>query len=214
LGAAIITGFIIFMGGGGDSGGSPSREEDVPTSLPQAAGSGAAPTRPAGNATARPTTASPKDALRARFPGSVIVTVTAYGMPARVGITAADDSQVLSRGVYVEGNLDLSCLPDQQYPAACVSYVIVKPGVNVTISAGEARAGPWPVFDSLKGPSCDQKGSGDRDVTCTATAAADMDFVATYYGSDTPNGRYDYPKCPASEIARLRASSPWAARCQ
>jgi hypothetical protein len=135
-------------------------------------------------------------------------------MPARVGITAADDSQVLSRGVYVEGNLDLACLPDAQYPAPCVTYMIVKPSVNVTITAGDAQAGPWPVLDSLKGPGCDQKSAGSRDVTCTATAALDMDFVATYYGQDTPNGRYDYPKCPASEIARLRTTSPWAARCQ
>ena len=213
LGASIIAGFIIFMGGGGDGEGGGSKDADLPTSPPQAV-SAPAPTSAPANPTVRPSSASGKDALRARFPDSAIVTIAAYGMPARVNIVAQNDSQVLSRGVYIEGDVDLACLPDAQYPRPCVSYMIVPRGATVTVSAGEALAGPWPVLDSLKGPGCDQKGTGGRDVSCSVTAGGDMDFIATYYGQDTPNGRYDYPKCPASEVARLRAASPWAARCQ
>ncbi len=213
LGGLGLAGLIIFLGGGDKDDPEPVVEAtSAPTTV------AAAPNVPVATRQTSQTNPQPsgvdKDALRLRDPNNVIVTVAAYGLPARVGITAQNDSEVKSRGVYVAGNANLACLPDAQYPNACVSYMVVPRGATVTVTAGDSRAGFWPVLDSLRGPGCEKAGNGDRDVSCTLTLAGDADFTATYYGDTTPSGRYVFPKCPVASERGSATTSPWIARCQ
>lgn len=213
-GALGIVGLIIVLGGGG--GGSSdvtAKETVVPTTPPVAAATIAQPTR-APSATNAPPAGFDKEQLRNRDPNAVIVTVTAFGMPARVGIEAQNAGEVRSRGMFVAGNLNLACLPDAQYPNACVSYIVVQRGATVTVTAGNSRAGYWPILEKLSGGGCDRTApNSDKDVTCTITVFQDADIVATYYGDTTPDGKYFFPKCPANRGAAA-ATSPWIARCQ
>jgi hypothetical protein len=148
-------------------------------------------------------------------PDAVIVAITAYGMPARVAIVVQNDGDRLSTGMFDPARgVNTGCLPDTQFPGPCVSYAVVRKGASVNITAGNSRAGFWPNLDFLRGPGCDLGRTGDRDHVCTITVSADVEFVAVYYGEDTPNGLYQFPKCPAGEaLERARASSQWARRC-
>jgi hypothetical protein len=204
-----VIGFIVFTGGG-DNGGT---EAVLPTSQPPVVGSSAPAATSQPSTTEALQTGTEKETLRANYPNSVVITITAFGMPARVGIEAQNDAEVFSRGVYIAGNTNLACLPDAQYPNPCVTYMVVQRGATVTVQAGNSRAGYWPILESLSGGGCDRPGTGDdRDITCTLTLFQDADISARYYGEDTPNGRYDFPKCPAG--AAGSATSEWIKRCQ
>jgi hypothetical protein len=206
-----ITGLIILTGGGGDD-------------APAAVGT-TAPTQNTGGgnsaATVPPSSSSPqttgfdREALRGGDPEAVVVTVAAFGLPARVSVTADSPDDVISQGMFdpAEG-VDFACLPDDQYPNPCVSFVVVKRGAAVTITAGNSRAGFWPNLDRLEGGGCTMPGTGtDTDVTCGFSAFQDADVIAYYYGDTTASGKYLYPNCP---VASDRGNNPpaWASRCQ
>lgn len=166
--------------------------------------------------TGRPTTSFDKEALRAGNPDAVVVTVAAYGLPARVSLVATNSDELLSQGMFDPGKgVDFSCLPDDQYPNPCVGYLVVTRGAEVTVTAGNSRAGFWGILDRLEGGGCSIPGSGgDQDTTCSFSAFQDADISAYYYGETTPSGRFDYPTCPVAAERGTYAATSWIARCQ
>lgn len=167
---------------------------------------------PAATVVAKPSGIDRK-ALTDGYPEGALLTITVFGMPARVGATFEDEANsVYTRGMFVR-DPGTACMPDQQYPDPCIYYWLVKPGTNVTVTAGDSRAGYWPAFEAVHGPGCELVGgdSGGQDVSCTLTLALDVEMVATYYGSERPGlAHYTYPVCPTQ---RGEQPPSWAARC-
>lgn len=171
------------------SNGAPATQ--VPTSAP----------------TARPgptTRATPVDDLRGD-PNNAILTITAYGMPARVSAAAEDPS------ISVRQRQKASCSPDDQYPEPCVTYYVAPRGTTLKVTAGDSRAGYWPALDFVRGAGCDLQGDG-RDLTCIIALTGDVEVTAQYYGGENPGlFHYQFPTCPTQ-----RGNNPpaWAARCR
>ena len=200
-----LIGWFVFPGGG----------EDKPA--PQLASTTVAEaTLPHGGGAVAPTVvpSSPvpgragidREALTAGYPDGALLTITAYGMPARVSAALEnEDDSVFTRGTVKQ------CVPDEQFPDPCVYYWLVKKGTSATITAGDSRAGYWPSLESATGAGCNLAGDG-LDHTCTITVAADVDIVATYYGGESPGlAHYTYPVCPTN---RGPAPPAWASRCR
>jgi hypothetical protein len=214
VGAATVVGLIILFGPHRDDEGPPPTEVVVVETAPpqQVAGPTSVPpptTRPA--QTPNPQSIGfDREAIRRIDPNAVIVSITAYGMPARVGLQTQNSADQLSSGSFVpDRGVNVACLPDVQYASPCTSYVLVKKGATIVVSAGNSLAGFWPSLDHLRGPGCDiGKVSADR--TCTVQASSDLDYVAVYYGSDS-SGDYVYPRCPPN---RGTSTSEWIRRCQ
>lgn len=202
LGAAGLITWQIFGGGGGDP------KVTAPTVVPPTIVDVVAPTVPAA-VTAAPGFYGPaaidRDALREGYDeDAVLLTITAYGMPARVSATADNPDDSYSNG-FVS-----SCPPDDIYPQPCVSYVLAKRGASVTVSVGDSRAGYWPVLDYVRGAGCDIVGNG-RDQTCKISLSSDVDLVALYSGGENPGlSYYAFPTCPTQRGA---ATSAWQSRC-
>jgi hypothetical protein len=198
------------MGGGGDKDDTPPVQSSGP---PVATMIAPSPAPQSGN---NSQTGIDKDALRRLDPNALLITLTAHGMPARVGIQAQNDSEVVSRGTFVLGKMNTACIPETQYPAPCVSYMLVKRGATVNVQFGDSRAGFWPLFGYIRGGGCDREGGGSIDRTCSIIMLSDVDMTAMYYGDTTPSGRYQYPKCPVPEERSRPGATvePWIARCQ
>lgn len=195
----MIGGLIILLGpgpGGGD--GSPTPE---PTSAPVVGNDSPATVSPAQQPTRAPATAPPTRPGTGGE-GEAIVTIIAYGMPARVAPTLAGSNDTL-RGEFRE-----QCIPDIQFPRPCVIDYPVQKGTSITIRAGNSLAGYWPVLKSVKGPDCNL-GEASRDQECTFTVFGDLEYEARYYGTEN-NTELLYPKCPTQ-----RGNNPpaWASRC-
>ena len=153
--------------------------------------------------TTRPTQTADEE-LRGS-PDNVILTVTVYGMPGRVGAEAID------RNIEIRQRQKGSCSPDDQYPEPCVTYYVAKHGTEMRIYGGDSRAGYWPVLSSVSGAGCNLSEPFRADFSCPVTLLSDIGVEARYYGSSTNGGTVFYPKCPAA----LGDSRPgWAARCQ
>lgn len=206
LGAAGLIGWMIWggAGGGGNGGGpTPTQQAQLPPTVPSA------PTA----ADAQPTTttvygpaAFDREKLREGHPDAVILTITAFGLPARIGAEIADaDNQKLDSGQVK------TCTPDEIYPDPCVWYWVVKRGTAVAVSAGDSRAGYWPDLDFVQGPGCNLKGGSGVDQSCALTLESDVDLTAVYFGSESPGlAHYQYPTCPTQ-----RSRPPaWASRCR
>jgi hypothetical protein len=194
--AGLIGWFVIYGGAGGSSDPTPTAVAVAPATATRSAPSGPATIPPA--SVAKPTRTP-------STPSGVTLTITAYGLPARVSATFADeDNDVLDHGTRAP------CTPDELYPDPCVYYWVVRKDAAVTISAGDALAGYWPALDSVSGPGCDITGNG-RDQTCTLTVSADIELVAKFSGGESPGlAHYVYPTCPTQ---RDRAPA-WASRCR
>ena len=148
LGGLGVIGFIIFMAGGGGDDGPPA---PVATTSGAQAGAPTAPAAAPTSSNAAPAAGS-KESLRRGDPNATILTITAYGMPARVSVQAQNASEVKSQGMYDPGRgTDFACTPDTQYPNPCVTFIVVQRGAMVTVTAGDSRAGFWPVFSYLRG---------------------------------------------------------------
>lgn len=182
----------------------------TPEPPPPASASTAIPPRTTGGNAPPPIRLDDKEELRGRDRDAVVLTVTAYGMPARIGIQATNDAEVLSRGNYAaDRGVDAACLPDVQYPGACVSFIVTKRGATVTVTAGDARAGFWPILEYVRGAGCDIA-DGSKDESCTLSLAGDVDMTALYSG-DYSGGKVQYPTCP---VPRPPARNDWESRCR
>ncbi len=217
VGALLLAGGLAILIGAGTIIVDIPRDSATPAAT--AAPAAASPIAAATSAPASPPPPPPpmfdREALRGRDRNAVVLTITAYGMPARIGVQAANDSEVRSRGAFDAGlGVDYACNPDTQYPNPCVTYIVTQRGANVTVTAGDARAGLWPLLESLEGGGC-KLTDGATDKSCTVTLAADIEMTARYYGEDS-SGKHPFPKCPPN-TAEYRArfpSSAWLARCQ
>lgn len=153
--------------------------------------------------TTRPTQTADED-LRGD-PNNVILTVTVYGMPGRVG------AEPLDRSLEIRQRQKGSCSPDDQYPEPCITYYVAKRGTAMRIYGGDSRAGFWPVLDTVTGAGCNVSGLLGADFSCPVTLLSDMGVEAHYSGSSTNGGTVSYPKCPAN-LGNVRPG--WADRCQ
>lgn len=172
----------------------PADPEPVPTA--QAAATATAMTSSQPTQPRNPPPLFDRNTLRGRDPNAIIITVAGYGLPARVGIQAANDDEVLARGAFDPAQgVERACKPQTQLPGPCISYMVVKRGASVTVTAGDARAGNWPALDYLRGAGCDIVGDG-KDHTCRVTLGADADLEARFYGSESPGTKFQYPTCP------------------
>ncbi len=187
-----ITWTIMGGGGGGDSPAAPTAQ--VIATVADAS--------PAVTRTAQPTPATgahgpapvDKEALKEGYPDdSAVLVMTLYGQPPRVSATAANPDDI-----YAEG-FQRQCLRET-YPDPCVYYYVVKPGTQLTVSAGDSRAFWWPDLEWVKGGECniDTGGQGaPTDLTCRVTVQLDVDLVAVYFGGESPGlAHYTYPTCP------------------
>jgi hypothetical protein len=199
LGTAIIV--VPIVNGGDDDDAKPQ-----PVTQVSGGGGGAQqPTTAGKDPTVRPGPTqrpTPVDDLRGD-PDNVILTITANGMPARISAQATNPS------VEVRQRQKASCVPDDQFPGPCVTYYVAKRGTEMKITAGDSRAGYWPVLQGVHGGGCELPESS-QDVSCTINLQSDVEVTATYYGSDTPNGTYVFPVCPAK---RSSPQPSWASRC-
>ena len=87
----------------------------------------------------------------------------------------------------------------------------MKKGAVVKLSAGDSKAGYWPVLESVRGPGCNLEENG-KDQTCTITVVGDVEYTAKYYGGESPGKlHFTYPECPTQ-----RGNNPpaWMSRCQ
>ena len=205
LAGGTVVGLITwFLWPGGDDGKpTPTPATTVAVATVPSGGS-TVPTIPPGSSAPQPAGIDRK-ALTAGYPDGALLTITAYGMPARVSAIIEDeDNTVFTHGAIKQ------CVPDEQFPDPCVYYWLVKKGTPATITAGDSRAGYWPSLESVAGAGCDIKGDG-VDHTCTITLSADADIVATFYGGESPGlAHYVYPVCPTN---RGPSSPAWASRC-
>lgn len=211
-----LAGLIIWFnwpGGGADDVPAPTPVVTVVNTIEPEPGDGVSgPT--AAPASAAPQAASAdREAITAGYPEGALLTITAFGMVARVGATFEDEeNSVFTRGMFAR-DTTTQCVPDEQYPDPCIYYWLVKSGTVVTVTAGEALAGWWPSLEYVRGPGCDLTGNG-LDQTCTLTLAADVELVATYYGGESPgNPHYTYPVCPTRREGPP-APPAWTARCR
>lgn len=189
-------------------------DDDDPAPAPTAeglpsGGGGAVTPAPTAQPTARPQpttrpTQTADEELRGS-PDNVILTVTVYGMPGRVG------AEPIDRSIEIRQRQKGSCSPDDQYPEPCVTYYVAKRGTEMRIYGGDSQAGYWPALSSVSGAGCNVSGPLRADFSCPVTLLSDMGVEARYYGDTTNGGTVYYPKCPAS----LGNSRPtWASRCQ
>ncbi len=200
-----VAGLIIFFNPPGGDDDPSGDDEPQPTAASIVERPTTAPTVPAA------TTRAVQSAPPARPPGlqvgpdEAVLTLIAYGLPARFSPTLEGSNDTL-RGEFRE-----QCTPDIQYPNPCIFDYVVKKGTNVTIHAGDSRAGLWPVLKSVRGPGCTLDGGDGRELSCTVTVGADMSFEAKYFGSQSVDSEYIYPACPKN-----RGNSPqgWMSRCQ
>lgn len=203
-GGAGLIGFMIWNGGGGGGGSvSPTAQVQLPPTV--RAVTVAVPTAGATSSAVFGPAAFDREALKEGNPDAVVLTITAYGLPARVSAQVTDsDNQKIAQG-YIK-----SCAPEDLFPEPCVSYWVVKRGATVTVTAGDSLAGYWPNLDAVTGPGCNLSGGG-TDQTCTLNLLSDVDLTAVYSGGESPGlAHYQYPTCPTQ---RQRPPS-WASRCR
>lgn len=158
----------------------------------------AQPTRAQSSAPVRPI----PDDLRSD-PNDAVLTIVAYGLPARISATARDPAISLRQRVRE------FCSPDI-YPEPCITDYVAKKGTVLTITAGDSRAGPWPVLDYVTGGGCNLKGNGD-DLKCEITLTGDIQVEAWYYGEVSGAPAFQFPKCPPDKGSNPPA---WVSRCQ
>ncbi len=197
------------------------QDDSVPVATVTATAAAAPePNRPAA---ATPSNTSPRGAqiadrtaLVQGYPAdSVVLSVVAFGMPARISATFEREADRYTSGLYISGSGGQhACSPDEQYPEPCIYYWVAHRNAALRLTAGNALAGFWPDLDSLRGPGCNIART-NADATCTLTLGADQQFEATYYGSQSGQGEYRFPVCPTGE-SRTRAStlSTWVGRCR
>lgn len=194
---------------GGDDSAPPPGPTRPPQDIPTVSGGNTAPPPP--TSVPEPTKAttgemgSPDDDLRGD-PGNVILTITVYGLPGRVG------AELVDKGQEMRQRQAKACVADL-YPEPCITYYIVKPGTSLRITGGDARAGMWPVLEYFRGAGCNVEGPVSKDFSCQVVITSDTNAEARYYGDTTPSGRYSYPKC-AKPGDRGNVLSAWMERCQ
>ena len=194
LGAA---GIIIILGPGLPGGG--KNPNSNPTSTASEATALAA-----GSATAPPVRDVFVPIGTAENDDDAILTIVAYGMPARISAAPKDPSASMGSTVREV------CIPETQFPKPCITDYRVKKGTEVVITAGDSLAGYWPELESVEGGGCNIT-PGDKDVSCTLTLVGDVEVVAKYSGGENPGlWHYVYPTCPTQ-----RGNSPpsWAKLC-
>lgn len=147
-------------------------------------------------------TKPPADDLRGD-PNNVILTIVAYGMPARVSARPTNPNATVRERVREV------CIPDTQFPNPCITDYVVPKGTEVVVTAGDSLSGYWSSLDSVTGGGCTIAGGTGRDQTCTFTVLSDIELEARYYGSDSTAPKFLYPACPP------RAQNPpaWLSRC-
>ncbi|MFN8617554.1 MAG: hypothetical protein U0837_10685 [Dehalococcoidia bacterium] len=143
--------------------------------------------------TTRPTQTADEE-LRGS-PDNVILTVTVYGMPGRVG------AETIDRSIEIRQRQKGSCAPADQYPGPCVTYYVAKRGTAMRLYGGDSQAGYWPAIDYVSGAGCSISRPLIGDFSCPFTLESDMSVEAGYYGSEgsAPGTIYRYPNCPPSK---------------
>jgi hypothetical protein len=181
--AGIITIIIVtIFGPGGGGKDTPRTPTAVASSVSAASGAGS---QTAGRPTLTPLPSMIPTAVGSE--GEAKLTIIAYGLPARISPTLQGTNQVLN------GEFREQCTPEVQFPKPCIFDYKVKKGSSYTITAGDSRAGFWPVLASVSGPGCNLSGGSGRDVSCTIQVFADVEITAKY-----SNGEVSYPVCPAN----------------
>ena len=112
IGALTIGGLIIFLAGGG--GDDTPKDGPVATSAPVQAvvpSTAPAPTQRPSTTQAQPS-GFDKNSLRLNDPNNVVLSITAYGMPARVSLQAVNAGDTKSNGSFDAGRgTNAACLP-------------------------------------------------------------------------------------------------------
>jgi len=206
LTGATLAGIILIMGPRILPGG---EDEDAPTPSPvvsPAAQPTIAATRPPATAAAIPAQSTPalNDDLRGGSE-NVILTIIAYGMPARISARAEDPT------VAVKARVREQCIADVQFPNPCITDYVVRRGTVLIVEAGNSLSGFWPSLDYVRGSGCDLKESA-ADQTCRIQLDSDASVEAMYFGGESPGDpHYQFPTCPTN---RGNSPQPWMSRCR
>jgi len=159
------------------------------------------------------------DYLRASEPAPLLLEVEYYTAVPRADVQYANRDRDRLYYDFASGTRVGQCDVNEYYPLPCTYFALVRPGAQITLVAGDSRAGYWPVLERSEGSAeCTRARPFPSDTVelCTFTMTEHRTLRVYWSGGESPGLlHFVYPTCPTMRTPPGDPRTPaFAARCR
>lgn len=159
------------------------------------------------------------DYLRKGEPAPLLLEVEYYTAVPRADVQYANRDRDRLYYDMASGTRVGQCNVNEYYPLPCTYFALVRPGAEITLIAGDSRAGYWPILERSEGSAeCTraQPFASDTVELCTFKMTDHRKLRVYWSGGESPGLlHYVYPTCPTQRTPPGDPRTPpFAARCQ
>ncbi len=157
--------------------------------------------------------------LRTGEPAPLLLEVEYYTAVPRADVLFANRERDRLYYDFASGTRVGPCDVNQDYPLPCTYFALVRPGAEITLVAGDSRAGYWPILERSEGSAeCTRARpfASDTVELCTFRMTEHRKLRVYWSGGESPGLlHFVYPTCPTQRTPPGDPRTPgFAARCQ